>query len=378
MQLTSISIRHFRCFEHVDIAVTNPLLLIEGNNGAGKTSLLEAIHYLCYLKSFRTHLPRELLQHGADTMFIAATFKAGDPELEHQISAGAAGLERNVKLNGTAVRHHREIIDNFRVITLTEDDLLLIKSGPDARRAFIDQYVFLHNPEFLTLVRRLKHVVQQRNAALQDKATSLASLEVWTYQLWELSVQIGKSRQELLQQLVQDVNALFKNFFTAPLEIAINYLPKKWTDSWETFAVQASYFLEDERRMGRSLFGAHLDDFSIIFCDKNSRSYASRGQQKLVVLLLKIAQLQHLITTRGASIFLLDDFMTDFDEFKVTQLLPLLLSLPGQLIFTTPLTHSVLKEQLIARGAQVISMKEQPPVFTQSRSIEAMPSEPLK
>ncbi|MCL4380338.1 DNA replication and repair protein RecF [Candidatus Dependentiae bacterium] len=359
--MRSLQIRQFRCFEQFTIAVTSPLLLIEGNNGSGKTSLLEAVHYLCYLKSFRTHLPRELLRHGTEASFVSATFIAGELNLEHQISAGAAGLERSAKLDGTPVKHHREIIDHFRVITLTEDDLWLIKSGPEARRAFIDQYVFLHNPDFLTIARRLRQTVQQRNAALQQPLLHAAMMDVWTHQLWELSTQVGQARTALLQQLVIDVNALFAQYFAPdakeePLRIAIQYQPKRWVMDFEQFIQQSSQLLLDEQRLGRSLFGAHLDDFSIIFCDQNSRSFASRGQQKLVVLLLKIAQLQHLITSRGASIFLLDDFMTDFDEQKVSQLLPLLLSLQGQLIFTTPLTQSILKERLIANGAQIIRM----------------------
>src|SRR5437868_6298202 len=92
----------------------------------------------------------------------------------------------------------------------------------------------------------------------------------------------------------------------------------------------------EETRVGHSLFGAHLDDFLIHFQDKKSKNYSSRGQQKLIVLLVKIAQIQQLLHSKGPVILLLDDFMTDFDEQRCRLLLDLLFDLKIQLIFTVP------------------------------------------
>lgn len=357
MRLLTITLQKFRCFEKFSLDITQPLVLIEGDNGSGKTSLLEAIHYVCYLKSFRTHLYKELLYHEAQASYVAATFINQDSPLEHCISVGT-GTERLVKLDETPVKQYRQIVDHFRVITLTEDDLWLIKSGPDARRSFIDQYLVLHKPEYLATLRQLKQVVQQRNAVLQQPLIDKGLLQVWTQQLWELSVTIAQERERLLTLLCKEVNVLFATYFQMTDVVQINYLAKKVDPHapWSSTESLINSMIFDEQRLGRSLFGAHLDDFQITFCDHNSRAFASRGQQKLVVLLLKIAQLQYLMQDRGPSIFLLDDFMTDFDEQKVARLLPLLMSLQGQLIFTTPLTNSVLKTRLLENNAQVIAL----------------------
>ena len=108
--------------------------------------------------------------------------------------------------------------------------------------------------------------------------------------------------------------------------------------------------------MNRSLFGAHLDDILITFHDKRSKQYASRGQQKLIVLLIKIAQIKELLRQKGPAVFLLDDFMTDFDEQRIRQLVTVLRGLDIQLIFTTPLSSHILHSELAAHGAQTIKL----------------------
>ena len=121
--------------------------------------------------------------------------------------------------------------------------------------------------------------------------------------------------------------------------------------------MQASSTLyQNELQAGRSLFGAHLDDFIIRFQDKKSKQFASRGQQKLVVLLMKIAQIKQLSRKKGPAIFLLDDFMTDFDPERVRTLFSILAQLDTQLIFTCPVGGSILSQQLQSMGGQVIKL----------------------
>jgi len=354
VQLIKLKLQNFRCFKQKELVLDAPVILIEGDNGSGKTSVLEALHYICYLRSFRTHLPRELVNFDTDNFFIQAEFYESD-ESKSELAVGFHDKKRSVKLNKSAVGSYKELIDHFRVITLSEDDLDLIKGSPEGRRSYIDQFIFLHEPEILSKLRVYRNILNNRNALLQKKS-SQDMYRLWTEQLWDKTVDIQRMRVEHLAMLEQEMAGLCEEFFGSEYSIALQYYPKKKIHaSLDSFLGEYTDLYDDEHRMYRSLFGAHLDDFVILFQHKKSKAYASRGQQKLLALLFKIAQIKILKKTKGSCIFLLDDFMTDFDSKRLEVFIKLLQSLDCQLIFTSPVHNSNLSHFL--RGScRIISM----------------------
>lgn len=330
-------------------------MLIEGLNGTGKTSLLEALHYICYLRSFRTYSPQELVQFGADTFFIKARVNADQHE-SYDLQVGFGNKKRLVKVNDKAVSTYKELLDYYRVITLNEDDLLLIKEGPDLRRLFIDQAIMLAQPEHAAVSRRVRDIIDNRNALLK-KGGSQESYYLWTEQLWQVSITISQARSHALSILEQEIKELITRYFNNSFEIRFTYNSKKnYHTSFEEFMEKNPQLYHDEMRFSRSLFGAHLDDFSIRFKEVSSRTFASRGQQKLIILLLKAAQVKSLQATKGNCVLLLDDFMTDFDHDKARHLITLLTDLGIQLIFTVPAQQGTLHEELLGRGAYLVKV----------------------
>lgn len=357
MQLKSITIKNFRCFADLTLNFDNKFVLISGNNGTGKTSLLEAIHYLCYLRSFRTHSPRELVRFEQDHFFIKASCVNNSEE--NQIQVGFTGKNRLVKINTKAISSYKELLDHYRVITLTEDDLNLIKDGPEIRRSFIDQQLVLYEPSFMEIIRKFRLVLNNRNSLLKSGRASSQrdSHNLWTEQLWNLSCIIQHKRMSILAELEDKVNKFASDYFGKEITIGLRYRPKKMDRPYKTFEEFDKHFTpfyQEEIRYGRSLFGAHLDDFVINFKDKKSRLFASRGQQKLIVSLLKIAQVTFLASRRGPSLFLLDDFMTDLDENRAQLFLPILDNLEGQVFFTSPLKKGHMDSLLSQKGAQKV------------------------
>lgn len=351
LQLKNIQLKGFRCFDNIQLNLDAPLVLIEGDNGTGKTSLLEAVHYLCYLRSFRTHRAQEIVQFQKPGFFVKAAFTAQDMhgiDEAHELQVGFESKKRLVKMNQKSVRSYKELMDHFRVVTLTEHDLTLIQGAPEVRRSFIDQVLVLQNPELAKQLREYRKIVSNRNALLAHQSVAKDLYDVWTEQLWNASRYLQNERKAGLEELQKQVNTILHDAFDSKFTIAFQYGAKRKSaqESIGQFLDQQGNLYHDEIRFRRSLFGAHLDDFSIIFQDKKSRAYASRGQQKLIVLLVKIAQLQQLAQKRGTAIFLLDDFMTDFDEKKVEILVPLLADLGAQLIFTSPARHNKLTAQI--------------------------------
>lgn len=349
MRISHLSIKNFRCFNTLELDFASPITLIEGLNGTGKTSLLEALHYLCYLRSFRTHIPSELVQFGQEHFFIKARlFKEHD---EHNLQVGFSHKKRLVKVDEKTIGSYKELLNYYRIVTLTEDDLDLIKGGPEERRLFIDQVIILEDADYVSLMKRCKDIVDNRNALLKHGGSS-DSYALWTKQLWQITFQIQQSRIKILAQLERTVQELVGSSFNQEFTIAFGYQPKKASgSSFEEFINTHTSLYQDEQRFGRSLFGAHLDDFSIQFRDTKSKAFASRGQQKLIILLLKVAQIRLLERQHRPAILLLDDFMTDFDHSRAQTLITILCNLKIQLIFTVPTTEGFLQKALLTQGA---------------------------
>ncbi len=359
MFVKQIELQHFRCFARKKIGFDQRIALIEGINGSGKTSLLEALHYACYLRSFRTHSPRELTLFDQDTFFIKVDFEHYELEqvIPHNLHVGYSNKKRLVKLNDKAISSYKELMGHFRIITLTEDDLGLIKLGPDLRRQFIDQAISLYTPEYIQLLKEYKVIAENRNKLLQHIQTEEDTYHIWSEQLWNKTACIQIQRKQFLISLQEEVNQLLKSYFSNDIHITFSYKPKMDNGtSWHTFFEQKKGLFAQERRFGRSLFGAHLDDMIITFQGTISRTFASRGQQKLIILLIKIAQIKALGRKKGPATFLLDDFMTDFDQDKAETVLQALTGLESQLIFTSPIRSSILGEMLQEQGAQRIKI----------------------
>ncbi len=358
MFIKHLELKHFRCFAHKIVAFESDVVVIQGCNGSGKTSLLEAIHYSCYLRSFRTHSPKELLQFQQENFSIRVSF-AGETEdlaLKHQLHIGYADKKRLVKLNDKAVDSYKELMDYFRVVTVTEDDLNIIKLGPDTRRDFFDQAILLYDASYLSLLKEYKTILESRNRILQSPVVNKDMYLIWSEQLWFKSAVIQAARKEFMHLLQQEVDSLIKTYIPYDASLIFSYNAKySLGSSFEDMCSKKDLF-GLEKRFGRSLFGAHLDDIQITFQGTMSRMFASRGQQKLILLLIKIAQLRILAARRGAGAFLIDDFMTDFDQQRIEIALHALAGLSGQKIFTIPAAIPLLTQGFNNMGGQLVSL----------------------
>ena len=354
--ITQIHVKNFRCFTQYSCTVDNPILIIEGINGVGKTSLLEALYYTCYLRSFRTHSPKELIRFGQHEFFIKTEITEPETLISHAIQVGFSHNKRVVKVDKKSISSFKELMYFYKVISLTEDDLDLIKGAPQIRRSFMDQVLLLTNPDFAEQLRTHRQIVDQRNALLQHHAINKETYHILSEQLWESTQKIQSERQHTMGTIQEQLGPLLCELGIEGKLIFTYRSPRTLQDSFAEFVDYYADLLEQERRFKRSLFGAHLDDLSILFNGKRSKEFASRGQQKLIVLLIKMAQARQMVMAGGPLILLLDDFMTDFDHIRSGQLVDLLLQLNSQIIFTTPLEGGELSQQLALHGAQKVTL----------------------
>ncbi len=357
MKLQKIELKNFRCFTKDTFDFSSDIVIIYGNNGSGKTTILESLHYLCYLSSFRSRLPSEITQFEADNFFIKGTILQDDNQTI-DIQVGFSKKQKIAKVGSNPISSYKELFPYYQVVTLTIDDLALIQESPTVRRNFIDHAILLANPEYIDILKRYKQILQQRNALLQQQF-SFESYKIWTEQLWQASNIIQKERVHALDRLHTTVLKLLHTFFDAnyTLDITYNYKNMLSDESFEQFLERKKGLITYEQMLQRSDFGAHLDDFTIQFCNKKLKSFGSRGQQKLLALLIKVAQILNLQEKGQNPIFLLDDFITDFDAQRLGSILKLLQTLKCQLIISSPIREKLLEELLSHANISTIELQ---------------------
>lgn len=356
MRLKQIYLKNFRCFTEKTFDLDSNVIIIQGQNGVGKTSLVEAIHYLCYMKSFRTRHNAELASLNTDTTFfvrgVIAKEHTHDLQTKHTISVGFASNKKRVRIDDAVIGSYKELFAYYQVVTVTDADIDIIRSGPACRRSFLDEVALLNNYDYVEVLRAYKDVVAQKNALLRSKSYDEIQHTVWTKKLFSLSAHMVAQRMQAIEILHYHVKELCREYQIPEYDVSIQYQAKQEYSDFN----EGSQFLIREKIMGRSLAGAHLDEVFVDMLCKNMRTFGSRGQQKLATLLLKIAQVRYLVSKGQRPIFVLDDFVTDFDTSKLSLALRIIESLPVQVIFTTPLDTNMLFGSSDAASAQIIRL----------------------
>jgi len=360
VRIKTIELQNFRCFKQASFDLNNDITIIYGENGAGKTSLVEAIHYLCYVRSFKTRSLHELVHADIDDQFLLkGDIVQNQHEIlqDHTVQIAYAHNKKKVKIDQKALSSYKELFSYCQVITATQDDIEIIRGGPGYRRDFIDEAILLAKPSYLSLLKRYQNVLEQRNALL-GQPYHKDMYVLWTEKLYDMCIQIQQTRQSFILELQPSINKLLQTIFDADTRAVFTY-SLKWGAGLE-----GKDFIENcisqlrakEYILQRSLFGAHLDEISIQFQGKSAKVFASRGQQRLLALLLKIALIENLLKKQIAPVFVLDDVISDFDEVKLERIIRLLEGLFIQLIFTIPQHPAILIKHIQSTSVQVIEL----------------------
>lgn len=327
MGLTSLQITDFRNLHSAQLEVNEGLNLIVGENAAGKTSLLEAIFYLSYGRSFRNAQAKHLISY--DKSFFRLVSQLDD-NVTH------IGLEKNLKdqtirVNRNPVSRLSELASLLPVLILHPDSHQLITSGPENRRQFLDWGVFHVEHSFLNSWKKYKKALSQRNAALRMQQNEhLCSL--WNKELVEHAEIIKQYRSQYLQQIIGIVDNLSDRLFEDQ-KITLEY-KKGWSGDL-SYENHLNDNLHKDREKGFTQSGPHRADIKISVDEKSAQTSISRGQQKKLVCLLKIAQLILFSKTSDRRcILLFDDLPAELDNDNQNKIMSILSELDIQIFVT--------------------------------------------
>ncbi len=326
MSLAELRIDNLRCIEAASLDFSSDLNLIAGENGAGKTSILEAIFLLGRGRSFRTRTTERLIRHGQAALTVFGR--------THGQPAKAAGIEvsrdgSRARINGENVQTLLELSGVLPVQVIDPEIHKLIEQGPERRRRWLDWLVFHVEPSFGSHWARYQRALKQRNAALKAGVGNVSS---WDAVLVEAGELITSSRQSALRLLEPHLDRLFGAF--SGLAVHLGFLSGWGAD--RTLEEQLRLNLERDRERGLTHSGPHRADVDLRIKGRAAREVLSRGQQKLTAVAMIVSQLQLLRIERGvAATLLLDDPAAELDAKNLQRLFDELTSLRCQMIATS-------------------------------------------
>lgn len=339
MRFQAVHIRDFRNLESVTFQPDSGLNVIEGSNGQGKTSLLEALHMTSSLRSFRGHPTRDLIRIGQDSSGLLARF--ADQDVQREVEIQLAGSRRTLKVNGDKVKSLSDYFGHIRLVTFIPDDVIIFRASPSDRRLFFDRMIFSLTPAFAEETTTFEEVLKQRNAVLRQENPDLTLLDIFDEQLAYAAAQIVHRRVAFIERFSGPLATAFKEVFGDAFEIRIGY---------ETDCLNVSQIREELRRRraqdfsrGHSTFGPHRDDFDVTLDGQPFKNYASQGQHRALVLACKISEMRLVKETTGAwPVLLMDDVSSELDPVRNQQLFQFLASLDTQ-VFLTTTNHKTLQ-----------------------------------
>tara|TARA_Y100000588_G_C14257862_1_gene926330 strand:- start:51 stop:1109 length:1059 start_codon:yes stop_codon:yes gene_type:complete len=326
MIIQELKINQFRNFGEASCFFADGFNLIYGDNGSGKTSLLEAIYLLGTGHSFRTRETQPLIHFGApDFTIFARSF------IEDTISINKAktGLTR-ARINNTPCRTSSELAHWMPCQIFYQDIFNIIESGPSVRRHILDWGLFHVEPNYFDVWKKLKRVVKQRNTLLKQKV-KLKELSGWDQQLVELSVQLDNYRRQYFEKWMSYFYDILSCL--SDIDVQIEYF-KGWLGEQPDALIhllEIKYDSDIQRQYTQ--VGAHQADLKILPAKPGkAKLIFSRGQQKIILMALKLAQTKFL---KKKCIYLFDDLCAELDDKHIGKVFDYLQSVDGQYFVTS-------------------------------------------
>ncbi|GAW87168.1 DNA replication and repair protein RecF [Bathymodiolus platifrons methanotrophic gill symbiont] len=329
MSLQKLDIYHVRNLTQATLYPAKKINLIYGNNASGKSSILEAIHLLGRANSFRSTTVKNVIQLTYNELTVSGKVRFSN---SHVSTLGIQHDGKNLQIRiDEETRYARSDLAYALPIQLIHPkSYQLIDAGPQLRREFIDWGVFNQHPDFLNNWRHFKKALNHRNALL--KTRRVIELNVWNHELQQYGTIVAEYRKQYLAELTPFFLTITQQF------LELENLELKLLQGWDEESLLLDKLIEDQEkdlRYGFTHSGPHRADFQLMYESRKAKDFVSRGQLKLLVLSLKLAQVEHLLSNGFHSgCVLIDDAVAELDFTSRTKLLEFLEAMDVQVFMT--------------------------------------------
>jgi DNA replication and repair protein RecF len=331
MRLMTLQARNFRNLDRLELACGPRLNILVGDNGQGKTNILESIYVLGQLRSFRGVGRAELTRWGADVVNLQGTVE--HPAQSSKVTLGMSwnGQRRVLKVQGREIQRAIDYLGHLNALIFAADSIQVIKGSPEGRRRLLDRALVSLQPTYLSLLQRHQIILKHRNRLLKGPRIDRPSLEVWNTKFAEVGAEVVRARARYLKRLNHQLRRLSELKLGNPAALRLQYQPALGASAddtpgltngcgnmAETVQRLAEGIVRVERaelRARMSLIGPQRDDVSFYLEGRDLKNYGSQGEQRLAVLLVLIGMLEDLEAELGTPpVVLLDDMVAELDR----------------------------------------------------------------
>jgi DNA replication and repair protein RecF len=347
MYLKKLSLVNFKNYEETELEFSPKINSLVGNNGVGKTNILDAVHYLSLTKSFFNNIDSISVRHGEDYFIINGTFVRDDAE-DQIYCAFQKQKQKVLKKNSKEYQKLSDHVGKYPVVMISPADNALISEGSEERRKFLNKIISQYNPEYLDSVLKYSKALQNRNRLLKDFKSSGKfdndALTIWDSQLVKYGTYVFHERKNLVNELIPVFQENYSMISSGKESVKLSYRSHL---SEGDFAEALTNSVTKDRFLEYTTIGIHKDDLLLEMDGYSVKSLGSQGQQKSYLVALKLAKFEYIKQKSGISpILLLDDIFDKFDAVRVEQIIRLVGNDRFGQIFMTDTHQSRLHEIL--------------------------------
>jgi len=356
MTLENLSLLNYKNFETVSFQFDSKINCLVGNNGVGKTNVLDAIYHLSFGKSYFNPLTVQNIKHGEEFFVIEGNYTKKNRE-EKIIVSAKRGHKKVIKRNGKSYNRFSEHIGFLPLVIVSPTDRDLIMEGSDTRRKFIDGVISQGDSNYLQTLLNYNKVLTQRNSLLKyfaiNNTYNQETLDIYNLQLHDLGTTIFEKRKEFLEEFMPIFLKRYQSISNSKESVTLTY--KSQLNEKELLVLLEENSAKDKITQ-YSNYGIHKDDLNFEIEEHPIKKFGSQGQQKSYLIALKLAQFDFIKAhSKVNPILLMDDIFDKLDELRVAQIISLVKNEDfGQLFISD--THSDRTENIIKKIHQSYKM----------------------
>ena len=291
MELTSLNLLNFKNYDQAEFRFKATINCLTGDNGSGKTNILDAIHYLSFCKSHFNAVDSQNIKDGNEFFVLEGTFLL-DGQEDHIFCGVKKGQSKNFKRNKKAYDRLSEHIGNYPSVLINPNDVELVKGGSDERRKFMDKIISQYDRKYLESLIQYNKVIGHRNNLLkyflENRNFDQEQLDIWNAQL----VDVGQYLHQARRSFIEDFKPLFSDFYKRisgqSEEVSVTYASQLHQSRFSELLISCQ---NDDRRRAYSTVGIHKDDLLLKIGDHPIKKFGSQGQQKSLLIFYAIGSI---------------------------------------------------------------------------------------